>query len=436
MHKKVTLTRPRVFPGSAGSPGVALPPGASLAWLRAHPPSLGWLDRPGWHAFRWRDEGGRWRTARRRVPDARRLVEELARHPPRDVYVGTASWLEPVGLPRLRDPGRPALLDHLVVFDIDRAPFSLASLERARRDAQRLVAWLARETALDLAHVAFSGAKGFHVVLRDPDRAPFALADPKAREAAVRASRAALLARVRAAGHEVDPTVTADTRRILRLPGTLHGATGWACAPVPPGAIERPVAEWIEEMPRHERALALPADAPAPSPRPATPRAAAAHAGGLELQASSHVAGTRERGAILAWTSARLPLAALDARLRAAGLGPALTWRQGERRLVLVPRALPVPALARAAKALRLGGFGAALAARGHAWVAVAPRSAPEGAMDAAIVPEASLAGAACAHPWSRPHLDLARRLGAAPEAHEGEACGSERASMRLAQIR
>lgn len=407
-----------------------------LSWLRERQLDLSWLGArgaAGRHVFRWRDRTGRWRTAARRIQRSERLLAELARYPPLDVYVGTAAWLEPVRLPRLRDPGPPpVLLDHLVVFDIDRAPFSRENLDLARRDTLALLDWLAAHTELELVHVVFSGSKGFHVVLRDPDRTPFRIAQPRARERSVRDARAALLARVRAAGHDVDPTVTADTRRIVRLPGTLHGATRWACTIVANDTLRRPIAEWIDSIPRAPDAVPLPESVPSPGPPVAKPPVPQRREAALALQASSHVVGTRDRGAILAWTAAAPET--LATRARAAGLGPLACWRAEGRTLVLVPRAFPPEALGRAADALRLRGFAAALVARGHAWVDVAPREGER----APVEPAGVVAGGACAHPWSRPHLDLARRLGQPIEAAGASAnatCGSERARMRLAQI-
>lgn len=392
---------------------------------------LAWLFRPAWHGFRWRDDAGRWYEARRRVREASDLAREFARAPPRDAYVTTAAWLEPRALPRLLDAEAtpPILLDHLVAFDVDRG-FSLRALESARREALRIREWGQSRGLLPL-HASFSGAKGFHVLFRDPDRAPFAIADPRAREATVRSARARLVRAAHDAGLEFDPTVTADTRRILRLPGTFHGETGFACWRVPEALLERPLREWIERVPRREGARAPPRFA-LPRLRRAglrAPPAAAPRA--LELQASTHVPGTRDREALLAWAGSE---AAARALARRCDAGPALLWRQGERRqgerwLVLVPRAFPRAALAARAG----GGLARALDARGHAWVAVAPRRWADGTQEPAIVPAGILEGAS-AHPWSAAHVALARRLG--HEVHgTTDASGSAEPSLRLAQI-
>lgn len=422
---------------------------AELAdWSRAHPPDLGWLERPARHQFRWRDAAGRWHTAAGRVSSPARLVRALARHPARDAYVGTASWLDPVRLPRLRDvaSSAPVLLDHLVVFDLDAAPWSLRRLDAARESARRLLAWMGRETDLRLAHVTYSGAKGFHVVARDPDRGPFQEPDPRRRESLVRTARQALLRRALGAGHPVDPTVTADTRRVIRLPGTLHGATGWACSILPADALERPVAEWLPTLPRHPRAR-MP---PRWSLRLRVPRlrlpgrpARAATPARLEMQASTHVPGTRDRSALLAWLpsawsasegAARRVARALDE----ARLGPGLLWRQGDRLLLLVPRAIPRARLARVAPLFGLQALPATLDMRGHAWATVAPSRWEDGVQDEVLEPFGVLHGVSCRHPWSRAHLDLARRLGqpVTPPEEGSLTAGSERARLRLAEMR
>ncbi|HEV8361058.1 MAG TPA: hypothetical protein VGR28_11445 [Candidatus Thermoplasmatota archaeon] len=409
------------------------------AWLRDHPPDLDWLGKPGWHQIRWRDLRGAWHTARRPVRSGRELVSLLDRAPPADVFVGTAAWLDPARLPRLGDARapRPILLDHLVAFDLDERPCCLARLERARRAAVRLCDWIERATALELEHVAFSGAKGFHVVARDPDRAPFREPNLRAREAKVRAARQRLLDAALAAGHPVDPVVTADTRRVLRLPGTLHGATGWPCSVVPLEALDQPIALLLATLPKPAWATPFPRWRPPPRPQRRAPIAAAERA--LELQASTRVPGTRDRHALLWWAprawgcrqrARRHVLQALEA-LR---LGPALLWERDGQLLVLVPRAIPQRALAAGAQAAGLGQLAASLDARGEAWLAVAPR-ASAGALGPGLRPAGVVEGSRCAHPWSRAHLDLAQRLGQ-PLAGGADAAGTAAPRLRLAELR
>ena len=86
----------------------------------------------------------------------------------------------------------------------------------------------------------------------------FSIPDPKTREHAVRDARKELLAKVMEAGHPIDAGITADTRRIIRLPGTLHGTTGWQCTVVSEQQLRTPFKKWMNKIPRHERAIRMP----------------------------------------------------------------------------------------------------------------------------------------------------------------------------------
>ena len=184
----------------------------------------------------------------------------LAAHGPRDVYIGTSAWLSPLDLPKRSDTEapQPVLIDHLVVFDIDERPFSYRRLERARKIAHRLLAWLERNENLRLLCISYSGGKGFHLILRDNDRTLFSIPSPREREEAIQAARQALLDRVLANGFPVDKTVTADTRRIIRLPGSLHGTTGWACTQLTREQLGQPLKQWVATLPRHRYAKKIP----------------------------------------------------------------------------------------------------------------------------------------------------------------------------------
>ena len=220
--------------------------GLSAWYSQAGVLDLAWLDHPSRHHVRWRQTGGRWVMAKRRFSGGEALARHLSNSPPADLYVSTSAWLDPVNLPGLRDETRPppVLLDHLVVFDLDLGPFSMKRLETVRKRTSDLITWLDEHTNLVLLHVTFSGGKGFHVVLGTLTERRFEVAEPREREA-VREHRQALLERVMAAGHAVDPTVTADTRRIIRVPGSLHGRTRWACTVLEEGLIHQPLRRWV-----------------------------------------------------------------------------------------------------------------------------------------------------------------------------------------------
>jgi hypothetical protein len=359
---------------------------------------------------------------------------------PADLYVSTSAWLDPVNLPGLRDETKPApvLLDHLVVFDLDLGPFSRKQLEEVRRRTSRLIHWLEEHTDLGLMHVSFSGAKGFHVVLSDPDRTPFAEPDPRMREQAVRAHRQTLLQQVLAAGHAVDTTVTADTRRIIRVPGSLHGRTKWACTVLPEGQIHRPLRTWIMDLPKADSALPLPKRPPRepkqiPSPKTTTKTRGLT----LGLEVSTHVVGTKDRTAVVALLPSKVnDQGELERTLAALpdDVAPLATFEVDGRYLLVVPRAFPRSRAIAVLEGMGLKAIAARHRADEHAWIPLlkSEHASPEG-----ITPLGwSRLEDDVGHPWSRPHLELCHRLGLDAPPSSGDISGSPEPALRFAKRR
>ena len=378
--------------------------------------------------------------ANRRFSGGPSLQRHLADRPPGDLYVSSSSWLDPVNLPGLRDETKPApvLLNHLVVFDLDHGPFSRKRLEEVRRRTSSLLHWLEEHTKLELLHVSFSGAKGFHVVLRDPDRTPFAQADPRVREQAVRAHRQTLLQRVLAAGHAVDTTVTADTRRIIRVPGSLHGRTRWACTVLPKGQIHQPIRSWVMNLPRAETALPLPKRPPREPKQKAAPKATKkTRSLTLGLEVSTHVVGTKDRTALIAVLPARVAND-VDLEQMLAGLpddvAPLATFEVSGRYLLVVPRAFPRSRAIAVLEEMGLKAIAARHRADEHAWISLLTS---ESATPDEITPLGwSRLDAAVGHPWSRPHLELCHRLGLDAPPSAGDVSGTAEPALRFAKRR
>jgi hypothetical protein len=397
--------------------------------------------------------------------------------------------LDPISLPKLRDKKSPApiLLDHLVVFDIDCEPFCVPRLEQARQAAHKLREWMAKETKLEYIHSVYSGSKGFHLVYHEPDRSLFGIEDLREREQAVRAARQELLLRVLDAGHPVDKTVTADTRRIIRLPGSLHGGTGWACTIIEDDWLSRPLVEWVDAIPRHRSARRMPKRLPlsarrgigplisAPrkfsksirkwynkrSKRRAKARVERVTAAGVEvesdqaelprrdektstlrLQVSAHVNGTKDRSALVTWLPLRWSPASVEEKteqlLHEIGLGPGLLFRDGRRHLLIVPRAIPQAALKKHLRGSPLEPRITDIEARGHWWVTVSPGGAEfgeEALLESVGLIEEQEGLNSTAHPFSRPHLELCRRLGQPLSDISGDVAGSAMPSMRIVQV-
>ena len=402
---------------------------------RDHRVDLSWLNKPSQHVFRWRTNDNRWLTAKRRVRDHASFLKAIGKNAPRDVYVSTASWLNPIDLPRLRDnPDHyPVLLDHFVVFDIDVAPFSIENLTKAQSIARDLMEWLKEHENLILRSVSFSGSKGFHLIYDDPDREAFALPDLKEREMTVKAQRKVLLDRVVKAGFAVDTKVTADTRRILRLPGSLHGSTGYACTRLSVEALNGPLEGVLSTLYRHPSAPDIPQRVdPPPAETTKKPKAAPANQPSepwYKLRVNTHVQGTKNRHVLMMWLpiSWGVSLEAMEHALEWIehdNLGPCSFWRHEERVLMLCPLAIPRPKLVKMYKRRGLPLSQSKLEQREHQWTSLTPPDV-NGLGDT----EPELMGIygttyEGVPLYSRQHLELERRLGVHREFPHHELCG------------
>lgn len=409
---------------------------------------LSWMKKPTQHQFRWRCLENRWQSAHRRVRNSITLVKAFRNSTPTDVYVSTASWLNPIELPRLRDQeaAYPILLDHLVVFDIDVPPFCIANMELARQSAIDLYEWMKDKEEYAFSHVAFSGSKGFHLFYHDLAREKFQIPDPKEREEKVRSERKRLLDLVVSAGHTVDTKITADTRRIIRLPGTVHGRTGWKCSIVDIDTMHKPFKKWHRFLDRHSDAVKIPRK-PASSKknqRNAKEKEVTLnpHIDSLSVEVSTHVAGTKNRSALVCWLPhswgepQQAVLRALDS-VELFSFGATAFWTDGLRTLMIVPRAIPREQLIKIARKLKMNTLHRELKERQHSWARITGMLSVEHEWEKELIPINVLGkefNSVCTWPWSRSHLELSKRMGLSFECIEGEFSGNEEPSIRIAQ--
>ena len=356
------------------------------AWYQDHQVDLGWLPHPSRHQFRWRTCHRGWMTANRRFHDAGRLTHVLKQHGPRDVFVGTSAWLDPIDLPRIKETHlpHPILLDHLIVFDIDVQPFSIQSIERARKTTYRLLKWVRERYDVMLLAISYSGSKGFHLIFQDNVRTLFEEPDPRQREVMVKENRKALLQSVLDAGFEVDPTVTADTRRIIRLPGSLHGTSGWACTRIDEQWLSIPFNQWANHIPKIVGAQYPPKRKMMfnlvrfnplqwlSSALHKSKTTRVQHTPSTVFQVSSHVTGTKNRSALLAyipnhWKEEHLQ--DVERRLKGIGISSVYHFSNGTKHLIIGPHAVVNTQLQKVLRAVGWLPYSNQIEALGHYWV-------------------------------------------------------------------
>ena len=355
-----------------------------LAHYAQSPIDFTWIPVPNQHSYRWRTIEGKWVTARRRIRNNETLAKAIGKDVVSDLYISTSRWLDPIDLPRLRDKERPhpILLDHLIVFDIDVAPLSLKNLEKARSIALELHNHLTKDESIEFLSCSFSGSKGFHLFYLDMDREKFAIEDPKQREETVRHSRKQLLTSVLEKGFDVDERVTADTRRIIRLPGSIHGTTGYQCTALTLNQLNKPLKTLLEEISRVNTAQKIPKRArrlKKKAKKKRKQRKPVVETRSVQqymVEASTHIPGTKDRSVIMLW----LPHAwgtgqeAMESALEMVNeekLGQCSFWQQGDCILMLCPLAFPRSQVVKLFKSYGMRKRAAILKEREHDWIRI-----------------------------------------------------------------
>ena len=209
------------------------------SFYEEHPPDVERILSLSHRQIRLHLQDGRFRKLKKQVRSAEELQSILARLAPLDVYYSVGRWLNPCSVgarpPRSDDPqilpghySKNLFLGADLAFDIDVPPLSRKNLASAQAITRNLVAFLSERYHLSPRYLAFSGGKGFHVVYDDIFH-PRDAADPLERERRVKERRQELVREILDEGIAIDGAVTKDTRRILRLPGTVNSRTGYCC---------------------------------------------------------------------------------------------------------------------------------------------------------------------------------------------------------------
>jgi DNA primase catalytic subunit len=270
------------------------------------PPDLEFITDLNKRHFRFLLPNGRFFKIKDVIRSSSDLQRWLLKMKPLDVYYSTSTYLNPTDVaPRPKNstdywgPGN-VVLSHDVAFDIDRQPLSLFNLERARKDAVQLLDFLTNRN-YPLKYVAFSGSKGFHLIFDDIDKS--IEPDCRIREKSMIQKRKALVDDVTKEGIVIDKAVTVDTRRIIRLPGTINSKTGYCCHPISLEQLHSPLTDWIDTVPRLEGHKAIPRFKMRPLfKQKHTPKPVIADLGteyGYTTFITSSVLGTKGRHAVL-----------------------------------------------------------------------------------------------------------------------------------------
>jgi len=221
------------------------------SYYKSNPTDLAMVPAVNFRHFRFRLADGSFYKVKRKIHNPKDLREHLVRKAPLDVYYSTACWLNPhlLGSRVEKDVLKNVMISCDLAFDIDFGG-EIKTLEDARLQVIALNGFL-ESRGINVRYSAFSGSKGFHVVCDDPWNDEIAEENPVKREVEAIERRKRIVEEAKAEGIVFDEKVTVDTRRIIRLPGTINSKTGFACTVLSKKELESDARKIIKLASRH-----------------------------------------------------------------------------------------------------------------------------------------------------------------------------------------
>ena len=219
------------------------------SFYKSHIPDLTPITHCSFRHFRILLPNGSFHKVQDRIRNGETLQRWLIRYRPSDVYYSTSCWLAPESIGRREKTPLSAniFLFSDIVFDIDRSPFSSSNLELARQDVLKVIRFCT-DHVIPVKYIAFSGSKGFHVLCKDTQR--YGDLDPRVREDKAKALRREIIRQVQDEGIRIDAKITSDTRRIIRVPGTINSKTGFVCTILSREQLEQPITTILKYIPK------------------------------------------------------------------------------------------------------------------------------------------------------------------------------------------
>ncbi|MFX0051793.1 MAG: DNA primase small subunit domain-containing protein [Candidatus Hermodarchaeota archaeon] len=218
-------------------------------YYKTNPVDLSFLTHCSWRQFRFVLPTGRFWKLPYQISNNHSFNKWIQRRKPLDIYYSTSCWLAPT----IVGAKGGVLSENLflfsdLAFDIDGKDYRKKSLEKARKETLKLLDFL-KDHNIPVKYIAFSGSKGFHVVCKDPfDRS---IEDALEREEKTKETKRQIAQELLSQGIKIDSRVTVDSRRILRVPGTINSKSGYCCRILANGEVQNYHAKEIVKRTNH-----------------------------------------------------------------------------------------------------------------------------------------------------------------------------------------
>lgn len=159
------------------------------------------------------------------------IKEKIIQLIPRNAYHTPVKWLNPIYVAKTKTE-IDVMLSSPLYFDIDLDIKTTKSFGTAKFALTELLNYIEKRFAMHPDLIVFSGRKGFHVYYWEWDFDKMVNLPPIERISFFIRERKKILSDLEVAGILVDPAVTADPYRLMKISNTLHGKTGLIARPV------------------------------------------------------------------------------------------------------------------------------------------------------------------------------------------------------------
>ena len=196
---------------------------------------LSFLTDLSWRQFRFLLPTGLFWKVPVPITNSKRLNQIIIQQRPLDVYYSSSCWLNPINVGvRSENISKNLFISADLPFDVDGKSSQINDLEKARKETIALYNYLV-SLKIKIKYISFSGSKGFHIVCKDPYYSP--TLNPIERERKTLQKRKELTQTILSHEIKIDSRVSTDTRRILRVPGTINSKSGFCCRILSPNEL-------------------------------------------------------------------------------------------------------------------------------------------------------------------------------------------------------
>jgi len=181
-------------------------------------------SKPSLHHFRFQSfSSNRFYRIARTIKYKREMQILILKKEPKNVYFTPVKWLMPSNMRKVTD----YMLSSPLFFDVDSKLSPIEGLNKAAQTATRVIEFIEIEYGRHPSWIVFSGRRGFHIYYWEWDDIPRRYPRASDRVSKFKETRRKIVKELLKAKIVVDYSVTTDPWRLLRVPGTLHGETGY-----------------------------------------------------------------------------------------------------------------------------------------------------------------------------------------------------------------